>query len=136
LRPDFRAMAAVAIGGAVGSVARYVVNLLIQGRAGPDFPLGTMMINISGSLILGALATIGLETTVLSPELRLLLTTGFCGGYTTFSTFSLDAVQLMERREFQRASWYVIGSVGLSLVGTIIGVALVRQLIHVARGRA
>ena len=129
-------MAAVAIGGAVGSVARYVVNLLIQGRAGPDFPLGTMMINVSGSLILGALATIGLETTALSPELRLLLTTGFCGGYTTFSTFSLDAVQLMERREFQRASWYVMGSVVLSLIGTIVGIALVRQVIHAARDRA
>ena len=126
----------MAIGGAVGSVVRYLMNLLIQGRAGPDFPLGTMMINISGSLILGALATIGLETTALSPDLRLLLMTGFCGGYTTFSTFSLDAVQLMERRQFQRASWYVVGSVGLSLVGTIIGVGVTRELIRAARDRA
>lgn len=120
----------------MGSVVRYLMNLLIQGRAGPDFPLGTMMINISGSLILGALATIGLETTALSPDLRLLLMTGFCGGYTTFSTFSLDAVQLMERRQFQRASWYVVGSVGLSLVGTIIGVGVTRELIRAARDRA
>lgn len=119
----------------MGSVARYVVNLLIQGRAGPDFPVGTMLINISGSLVLGLLATIGMETTAFSPDLRLLLTTGFCGGYTTFSTFSLEAFQLMERRDFQRASWYVFGSVGLSLAGTILGVGLARELIRAARQR-
>lgn len=135
MRPDYRALLAVAFGGAVGSVARYGLTILIQLRTGSDFPLGTMAVNILGSLLLGFLMTFSLETIVVSPEIRLLLTTGFCGGFTTFSTFSYDAVQLLERGAYRRASLYVGGTVILSLVGTIVGIALARRVVRVARGR-
>jgi CrcB protein len=135
MRPDLRAVVAVAVGGAIGSVARYLVNLFIQGRVGADFPLGTLVINVAGSLLLGVLATIGFETTAFSAEVRLLLTTGFCGGFTTFSTFSLDTVQLMERREYERASLYVIASVGLSLLGTMLGIGAARRWLRASRTR-
>src|SRR4051812_40935639 len=82
----------VALGGAVGSVIRYVVGVAVQSRSGLDFPAGTLLVNLTGSFLLGFLIHYALETPAITPELRGLLTTGFCGGYTTFSTFSYETV--------------------------------------------
>jgi CrcB protein len=110
----------VALGGAVGSVARYLVGVAVQGRSGLEFPVGTVLINVTGSLLLGFLIRYALATPAITPEVRALLATGLCGGYTTFSTFSYETVALIEDGDWRRAALYV----GLSVVGSIIGVML------------
>ena len=115
---------AIALGGAVGSVARYVLGGLIQ-RGSSVFPYGTLTINVTGSLLLGFLARYLLDTSA-PVELRAALTIGFCGGYTTFSTFSYETMVMLERGEYGRAAAYVSASVALSLLGTFVGFAAAR----------
>jgi CrcB protein len=93
------------------------------------FPVGTFLVNVSGSFLLGAIIRYALETPAITPEIRALLTIGVCGGYTTFSTFSYEAVALLEDGEWTRAGMYLFASVLLSLVATVLGFALARQLV-------
>src|SRR5262245_56993717 len=93
----------VAVGSAVGGVARLLVGGAIQQRHVGAFPMGTFIINITGSLILGFLMRYALATPTVSAEMRALLTTGFCGGYTTFSTFSYETLMLIEAGDYRRA---------------------------------
>jgi CrcB protein len=125
----------VALGAGIGGVARYAFTAFFQQRAGPGFPVATLLINISGSLLLGFLMRYALASGSLSPEFRALLTTGFCGGYTTFSTFSYETVLLFEDGEYRRAALYVLLSVALALVGTIAGMKGADQLLAL-RGTA
>jgi fluoride exporter len=124
----------VAVGSAIGGVSRYLVGGLSQRLAGGTFPTGTLLINISGSFLLGFILRYGVETTTLTPEVRAFLTIGFCGGYTTFSTFSYETIALAEDGQWARAALYVALSVGLSLVATFLGFVAARELIQV-RGR-
>lgn len=110
----------VALGGAAGSVFRYVVGVAVQNRTGVDFPVGTLLVNLSGCLLVGFLIHYALATPAVSPEVRALLTTGWCGGYTTFSTFGYESVALIQDGDWRRAMLYV----GLSVVGAILGVML------------
>jgi CrcB protein len=125
----------VALGSAVGGVARFALATLIQQRVGPNFPVGTLLINISGSFLLGLIFRYALGTDAISLEVRALLTTGFCGGYTTFSTFSYDTMVLLEEGQSDRAMTYVVLSVVLSLVATWLGVTAARGILAV-RARA
>ncbi|MDE3128208.1 MAG: fluoride efflux transporter CrcB [Gemmatimonadota bacterium] len=126
----------VALGAAIGGALRYLATVYIQQRAGPGFPVATMLINITGSLLLGFLVAYLADTAVLSPQLGLFLTTGICGGYTTFSTFSYETFALMRDGEFGRAGLYVALSVGLSLAAMFAGFAAARGAIHLQRGGA
>ena len=119
----------VALGGAIGSVARYLVGLTVQSRSGLDFPVGTLLVNITGCLLLGFLAGYLLQSSVIRPEIRALLTTGLCGGYTTFSTFCYETVTLIQDADWRRATLYVVLSVLGSLGATIIGFAGARLLL-------
>ena len=119
----------VAIGSAVGGVARFALASLVQQRAGPNFPLGTLVVNISGSFVLGLVLRYALGTQAISPEVRALLTTGFCGGYTTFSTFTYDTMLLLEDGQTSRAGLYVLLSVALSLAGAWLGILGGRTLL-------
>jgi CrcB protein len=119
----------VAIGSAIGGVCRYLLGGLVQRLADTTFPAGTILINVSGSLLLGFIVRYAVETPTITPEIRALLAIGFCGGYTTFSTFSYEAVALLEDGQWSRAGLYVSASVFLSLLGTLIGFALARELI-------
>jgi CrcB protein len=119
----------VAIGSAVGGVARFAVGTLVQQRVSLNFPLGTLVVNITGSFLLGLLLRYALATDAVSPEARALLTTGFCGGYTTFSTFTYDTLLLVEDGGSVRAGLYILLSVGLSLLGAWLGIAAARTLI-------
>ena len=119
----------VAVGSAIGGVSRYLLSLAIQERSGAAFPIGTLVVNISGSLLLGFLLRFALETPAITPQIRALLTTGFCGGYTTFSTFAWESVRLAEDGQYGRAATYVGLSVGVSLAGVLIGMRLARALI-------
>ena len=119
----------VALGSAIGGVSRYLLGGLIQRLLDTTFPAGTLLINISGSFLLGAILRYAVETPTLSPEVRALLTIGFCGGYTTFSTFSYETVAMLEDGEWTRAGLYVGASVFLSLLGVFLGFALAREVI-------
>ena len=120
---------AIAIGAAAGGVARYYLSLTVQQRLGPAFPWGTLVVNITGGLLLGFLLRYAMATPAISVEMRVLLTTGFCGGYTTFSTFSYETAALMEEGQYDRAGVYVLASVVLSLVATFAGFILARELL-------
>ena len=124
----------IAVGSAIGGVSRYLVGGLSQRLVGGTFPSGTLLINITGSFLLGFILRYGVETTTLTPEVRAFLTVGFCGGYTTFSTFSYETIALAEDGQWTRAALYVGLSVGLSLVATFAGIVAARELI-VIRGR-
>jgi fluoride exporter len=119
----------VAVGSALGGMSRYLVGGLIQRLTETSFPTGTLFVNFSGSLLLGLIIRYALETPGFSPEIRGLLTVGFCGGYTTFSTFSYETMVLLESGEWIRAGLYVAASLLLSLAGTFLGFALAREVI-------
>ena len=119
----------VALGSAIGGVARYLLGGLAQRLFDTTFPIGTLLINISGSLLLGAFVRYATATPTFSPDLRAFLTIGLCGGYTTFSTFSYETVALLDDGEWTRAGLYVGASVLLALLGTLLGFMLARQVI-------
>jgi CrcB protein len=119
----------IALGSAIGGVSRYLLGGLIQRLLDTTFPAGTLLVNISGSFLLGAILRYAIDTPTLSPEVRALLTIGFCGGYTTFSTFSYETVALLEDSQWTRAGLYVGASILLSLVGVFLGFGLAREVI-------
>jgi CrcB protein len=117
----------VFLGGGIGAAMRHGINLAVARALGTAFPYGTLLINISGSFIMGLVAAYFAFKGDASQHWRLFLTTGILGGYTTFSAFSLDAALLYERGELGMAALYVIASVALSIVGLFAGLALVRN---------
>jgi CrcB protein len=123
----------VALGSAVGGASRYALSMFIQQRASSTFPIGTLIVNVTGSLVLGFVLRYALGSPSVSAEVRALLTTGFCGGYTTFSTFSYDAMTLIEDGDYRRAAIYIGASVLVSLIATFLGIAAAEQLLAARR---
>ena len=117
----------VFLGGGIGAAMRHGMNLTVARMLGTAFPYGTLLINVTGSLIMGLVAGYFAFKGDASQHWRLFLTTGILGGYTTFSAFSLDAALLYERGEVGLAALYVVASVALSILGLFAGFALVRQ---------
>jgi len=118
----------VGIGGALGAMARYGVGTAVPAPAN-GFPLATMLINIVGSLAMGLLVGVLAKTTPqYQNEIRLFVAVGIFGGFTTFSSFSLDAITLVERGDFVLATAYIVGSVLLSLAGLWLGLVATRAL--------
>lgn len=118
----------VAIGGALGSTLRYGTGLAATRLVGPGFPWGTLTVNVVGSFAIGLFVEAIARRFDAAEPLRLLLVTGFLGGFTTFSAFSLDAMVLIERGETGLAVVYVAASVGLSLLAAAAGLVLIRQI--------
>jgi CrcB protein len=118
----------VFIGGGLGSTLRHIINVASARILGTAFPYHTFIINITGSTVMGLIAGYLAFKGEASQPWRLFLMTGILGGYTTFSAFSLDAVLLYERGETGLALLYVLGSVVLSIMGLVGGLALVRHL--------
>lgn len=117
----------VAAGGALGAVARYGTCLLLTAR-GAAFPLATFAVNMAGCLLMGIVAEAFTQKTALPPEAKLLLATGFLGAFTTFSTFSLENIILLQREAYLRLALYAAGSVGIGIMATAAGMYLVRVL--------
>ena len=115
----------VFVGGGLGAMARHGINRSALALLGPGFPWWTLAVNVGGSFLIGLLAGLfgALET---GHHVRLFLTTGFLGGFTTFSAFSLDALTLWERGAAMQAALYVLASVILSLLAAAIGLMLAR----------
>ncbi len=123
----------VALGGALGAAARYGLSGWVQSLAGAGFPAGTMTVNVLGSFLLGASLRY-LEAMPVAPELRALVTIGILGAFTTFSTFSYEAVAMLQDGEWGRAGWYMMGSMVLGVAAVILGFSAGAALLS-ARGR-
>jgi CrcB protein len=127
---DLRAVIAVALGAAMGGVLRYVVGQIFLQRFGPGFPYGTLFINVSGSFLIGVIAELALTRAIgVTPLTRMFIATGILGGYTTFSTFSLDGVTLLEQG-WLTPSIYAAMSVILGMLGAGVGMTCVRLAVR------
>ena len=115
-------LAMIALGGAAGSVTRYLLGGVVQRAAGVAFPVGTLMVNVTGSFLAGFLLRYFMNVQT-HPFLRAALVVGFCGGFTTFSAFSSETLGLFEGGEYARAAGYVVASVALSLLAVFAGFA-------------
>jgi len=119
----------IAIGGAVGAVARHFVGVQMLRLLGGGFPWGTLTVNVLGSFAMGALVELMAIRWNVGPELRAFMTVGVLGAFTTFSTFSLDVAVLGERGALLPAASYVLLSVGLSIAALFAGLWLFRQIL-------
>lgn len=117
----------VFIGAGIGGALRHGVNVAAVRLFGYGFPLGTVIVNVFGSFLIGLLAGYFAFRTGTGQHLRLFLTTGILGGFTTFSAFSLDAALLIERHSYALAAAYVVGSVVFAIGGLFMGLAAFRQ---------
>ncbi len=125
--PTLTGLSAVALGGAVGATARYLVVMLAAQAFGTAFPFGTMVVNLLGSFVMGFLVEAMVLGWAVTTEVRLLLTVGFLGAFTTFSTFSLDFATLFERGKWLLSAVYVAGSVVSSIGALLAGLLLARR---------
>ncbi len=120
----------VFIGAGIGGALRHGVNVAAARLFGHDFPFGTLIVNVVGSFAIGLLAGYFAYRPGVNQHMRLFLTTGLLGGFTTFSAFSLDAALLIERHSYGLAAGYVVGSVAASLSALFFGLALFRNAGH------
>jgi CrcB protein len=120
----------VFLGAGIGGALRHGANVGAARLFGYGFPLGTLIVNVAGSFAMGLLAGYFAYRTGVSQHMKLLLTTGVLGGFTTFSAFSLDTALLVERHAYGQAAAYVVGSVLLSLLGVFAGLMLFRTSGH------
>jgi CrcB protein len=120
----------VFFGAGIGGALRHGVNMLAVRLLGYGFPFGTLIVNVLGSFLIGVFAGYFAFKTGVNQHVRLFLTTGILGGFTTFSTFSLDAAVLVERHSYAMAAGYIVVSVALALSGLFFGLAMFRTPIH------
>ena len=116
----------IAIGGATGALGRHFLAGYVSQFFGGVFPWGILVVNVVGSVLLGVVAECGAQTSVFSAEFKALLAVGFLGAFTTFSTFSLDVVQLCQKGLWTLASIYVFTSVFVAVLGLVTGMAITR----------
>lgn len=118
----------IAVGAVVGASARYFLSGLIARNFSPTFPYGTLLINITGSLVLGFLLVYSSERVLLDPRWRLLVGIGFCGSYTTFSSYAFESFALIEQGQWWLMTLNVVGSNVLCLAAVLAGAAVARGL--------
>ena len=116
----------VGLGGFLGSIVRYLTAIAFT-RVGEPFPSGTFTINIIGCLAIGVIYGLAERNALLSTEWRLFLATGFCGGFTTFSTFAYENIALLEIREYLTALLYTGGSIVIGFAAAAIGIIITKQ---------
>jgi fluoride exporter len=114
--------------GALGTLARYGLQGLVQARTGSSFPAGTLAVNIFGCFLLGGVAEYALTHLSIPPEWRIGITVGFLGAFTTFSTFTFEAVRLMQDGEWARAGTYLMTSVLGGLLAIVAGMRLADRI--------
>jgi fluoride exporter len=118
----------IAVGGAAGSVARYLVDGWVLDRVGPAFPFGTLTVNLSGAFVLGLLWALTIDRSILPAEIRAPVMIGFLGAYTTFSTLMLESWRLVENGEVLRGALNVTASAALGIVAVVAGLSIGRLL--------
>ena len=123
-----KALFIVALGGAIGSISRYGVQSFMYKLYPFTFPMGTFLVNVFGCLLIGIFYGLSEKGNILTPEWRLFLTTGFCGGFTTFSSFAFENVNLLKNSDFLYFGLYILGSVILGIVGVYAGIWIIKSL--------
>lgn len=118
----------VGLGGFLGSVARYLTQVGVGKWLPVVFPFGTLTVNIAGSFLIGVIYALVDRTQLMTGEWRIFLATGFCGGFTTFSTFSYEILTLLRQGEYLFAGTYIGSSVLIGVLATMLGMVLVRML--------
>jgi CrcB protein len=118
----------VLLGGALGSGARYLVSLWMLERFGGGFPWGTLTVNVVGSFVIGVIATLADEQTVIGPSVRVFLVVGVLGGFTTFSSFSLETLRLLEHHGAGSALLNVVSNGALSILAAGLGIVVGRGI--------
>jgi fluoride exporter len=118
----------VGFGGGIGSMARYLCQKYLYQWHPSPFPWGTFLVNILGCFLIGLFYGLSEKGNLLSPEWRLLLVTGFCGGYTTFSTFAYENIALLKSNDFLYFGLYSIGSLVLGITATFLGMAIYKLI--------
>lgn len=127
--PVIRNPVAISLGAISGALSRYYLSLWFVQRFGVTFPYGTFFINITGCFLMGVIFTLTTETVItITPEVKLLIATGFLGSYTTFSTYGLDSVILIDAKRIIPALTYGIGSAIVGIISVKLGIELVRWL--------
>ena len=123
---NIRAPLAIGLGAIAGALCRYYLGLWLTQSSHTGFPTGTLVVNLSGCFLMGLITTLATEGSFLSPDFVLLLTTGFLGAYTTFSSYELDTANLLEARKLQNDLAYWIGSPLLGFLCFKLGVSLIK----------
>ncbi len=118
----------IGLGGFLGANARYLLGGWVADRLGPSFPYGTLVINVTGSLLIGLFLSLISERFVSPPSVRLFFAIGFLGAYTTFSTFTYESMALFEARAYVAAVANVFGSVVVGLLAVALGAAIGRAI--------
>ncbi len=116
------------LGGFIGVNLRYLVQTWAAGRWGPDFPYGTLLINVVGSFILALFVTLATTRLIVSPNLRLFVAVGLLGGFTTFSSFTVETLNLLQGGRWLPSALYLLGNVVLGLLAAMAGIILARAL--------
>jgi fluoride exporter len=125
---SFLKPALIFLGSGSGGLLRYWLGGVIQNWWGPNFPLGTLVVNVTGCLVMGFLATAWTGPVLIREEYRTAVLVGVLGGYTTFSSFGRETLALLHDGEWWPAGWYVVGSVILSLLAVWVGTVLATKL--------
>lgn len=118
----------IALFGAIGTLARYGLQGVVQIRMGSMFPFGTLLINLTGCFLLGLIGQLTLNRMLISSDLRIAIAVGFFGGYTTFSSFGWETAKMLEDGEWLRAATYVGASVFAGLLLSVAGIHLANKL--------
>jgi CrcB protein len=119
----------IGLGGFLGTVARYLAQQMVYRYYPVTFPYGTLAVNLLGCFLIGIFYALSERGNLLSPEWRMFLTTGFCAGFTTFSTFTYESVNLINGREYFACGVYAIVSVVGGIAATVFGIWLMKSLI-------
>jgi CrcB protein len=120
----FKDFMLVGIGSFMGGGSRFLISKMVQSWSFASFPLGTMVVNIIGCFVIGFLSGLPFSGSLMSPSAKIILTTGFCGGFTTFSTFMNESSMLMKNGDFIYMTFYVFGSLAVGLIAVLAGYQL------------
>jgi CrcB protein len=123
---DLKNILLVLAGSAAGGSVRYITSLMIQSKNTTLFPLGTFLINLIGCFIIGMIYAIASRNAATGSDIKLLLATGFCGGFTTFSAFAFENLELFKSGQYLTALLYIILSVVLGILAVILGAYLIK----------
>lgn len=129
MSPHLLHFLSICLAGAVGTGARFLTSELVQRTFGGSFPHSTFLINVAGSFLISVVMVIGLNTTIIPPTLRIVLTTGLLGGFTTYSSFNFETLQYFQNGEIGRGIAYMVGTILACLIAGIAGLMLARRLI-------